>query len=182
MPRARDGDPGPEEWSEGRHDYDDPGPEERASRRRRRGGGLNGSDRVLDRREQTERVFLAYCLALPDAGEALAWRPPTSTSCFASPEARLRRRGTSRAASAPPPPTSPRGDDALARLVAELVIRAGEAEATPAKLELEALQLDLLPAGPPDRRLPCVRGERVWELLAAQRQSSPRRHPPPADV
>ena len=37
----------------------------------------------------------------------------------------------------------PPGDEALARLVAELVIRAGQLEATPAKLELEALQLDL---------------------------------------
>ena len=37
----------------------------------------------------------------------------------------------------------PAGDEPLARLVAELVIRAGQLEATPAKLELEALQLDL---------------------------------------
>jgi DNA primase len=37
----------------------------------------------------------------------------------------------------------PAGDEALARLIAELVIRAGALEATPAKLELEALQLDL---------------------------------------
>ena len=37
----------------------------------------------------------------------------------------------------------PPGDEPLARLVAELVIRAGQLEATPAKLELEALQLDL---------------------------------------
>ena len=37
----------------------------------------------------------------------------------------------------------PAGDEPLARLVAELVIRAGQLEATPEKLELEALQLDL---------------------------------------
>ena len=37
----------------------------------------------------------------------------------------------------------PAGDDALAHLVAELVVRADTLEATPAKLELEALQLDL---------------------------------------
>ena len=37
----------------------------------------------------------------------------------------------------------PPGDEPLARLVAELVIRAGQLEATPAKLELEALQLEL---------------------------------------
>jgi DNA primase len=42
-----------------------------------------------------------------------------------------------------PAASLPTGDEALARLVAELVIRAGALEATPAKLELEALQLDL---------------------------------------
>src|SRR4029078_3130642 len=37
----------------------------------------------------------------------------------------------------------PHGDEPLPGLVAELVIRAGQLEATPAKLEIEALQLDL---------------------------------------
>src|ERR671916_79637 len=42
--------------------HEDPGPE--AGSR-----GPNGALKVLDRREQTERAFLSYCLALPDEGE-----------------------------------------------------------------------------------------------------------------
>ena len=54
-------------------------------------------------------------------------------------------------------------------MVAELVIRAGELEATPAKLELEALQLDLHNL---DRHIATARTEgheRIGEL-ARERQ------------
>ena len=64
----------------------------------------------------------------------------------------------------------PAGDEALARLVAELVIRAGELEATPAKLELEALQLDLHNL---DRRIAVARTqghERIGELARERQQ------------
>jgi DNA primase len=113
----------------------DPGPEEV------RGGAHNGARHALDRREQTERAFLAYCLALPDEGERRLAEAELD-ELFASPETRraaeyLRGRLRTPAADLPP------GDEPLARLVAELVIRAGQLEATPAKLELEALQLDL---------------------------------------
>ena len=96
---------------------------------------------VLDRREQSERAFLAYCLALPDEGqERLA--AADLDELFSSPETRRAAeylRGRLRS----PAGELPTGDEPLARLVAELVIRAGQLEATPAKLELEALQLDL---------------------------------------
>ena len=127
------GDPGPDEWTAG-GEFDDPGPEPV-------GPLVNGADRVLGRREQTERVFLAYCLALPDEGEARLAAADLE-ELFASPESRRAAeylKGRLRT----PAADLPRGDDALARLVAELVIRAGELEATPAKLELEALQLEL---------------------------------------
>jgi len=115
--------------------YDDPGWED-AGR-----GATNGARHALDRREQTERAFLAYCLALPDEGERRLAEADLD-ELFASPETRraaeyLRGRVRTPAADLPP------GDEPLARLVAELVIRAGQLEATPAKLELEALQLDL---------------------------------------
>ena len=64
----------------------------------------------------------------------------------------------------------PAGDEPLARLVAELVIRAGELEATPAKLELEALQLDLHNL---DRRIATARTdghERIHDLAAERQQ------------
>ena len=113
----------------------DPGPEDGGR------GASNGARHALDRREQTERAFLAYCLALPDEGERRLEEADLE-ELFASPETRraaeyLRGRVRTPAAALPP------GDEALARLVAELVIRAGQLEATPAKLELESLQLDL---------------------------------------
>ena len=50
----------------------------------------------------------------------------------------------------------PAEDEDLARLIAELVIRAGQLDATPATLELEALQLDLHHL---DRRIAAARTE-----------------------
>ena len=139
--------------------FDDPGPE--AGIRER-----NGAHQILDRREQTERAFLAYCLALPDEGERRLAEADLE-ELFAAPMTRraaeyLRGRVRTPAADLPP------GDEPLARLVAELVIRAGQLEATPAKLELEALQLDLLRL---DRAIAGARatGEGVREL-AVQRQ------------
>ncbi|MDP9135378.1 MAG: hypothetical protein M3N56_11200, partial [Actinomycetota bacterium] len=56
----------------------------------------------------------------------------------------------------------------LARLVAELVIRAGQLEATPGKLELEALQLDLHNL---DRRIAAARSDGHETIpLATERQ------------
>ena len=96
---------------------------------------------ALARREQSEEAFLAYCIALPDEGERrLAEVESTTTS----------PRPTSRKAAEylrvhlrHPGCNLPSGDEALARLVAKLTVDANRIEATPAKLELEALQLDL---------------------------------------
>ncbi len=101
---------------------------------------VNGARAALDRREQTERAFLAYCLALPEEGEArLAGDLDELFSAPTTRRAAEYLRGRLRS----PAGELPAGDESLARLVAELVIRAGQLEATPAKLELEALQLEL---------------------------------------
>ena len=126
---------GRDEWTAAGESTTDPRPragQPPAQRRR---------PRLLDRREQTERAFLAYCLALPEEGERGSPRP-TSTSSSPRPRPAAPP-STSSGRLRTPAADLPRDDDALARLVAELVIRAGELEATPAKLELEALQLDL---------------------------------------
>jgi DNA primase len=128
------GDDGPPAWDDAPVVLEDPGPE--AGSR-----GPNGAHKVLDRREQTERAFLSYCLALPAEGEQRLAEADLE-ELFSAPMTRraadyLRGRLRTPAADLPP------GDEPLARLVAELVIRAGQLEATPAKLELEALQLDL---------------------------------------
>jgi DNA primase len=127
----------------------------------------NGARVALDRREQSERAFLAYCLALPEEGEARLAAADLD-ELFSAPATRRAAeylRGRLRS----PAGELPAGDEPLARLVAELVIRAGELEATPAKLELEALQLDLHNL---DRRIATARTdghERIHDL-AAERQ------------
>jgi len=96
---------------------------------------------ALVRREQSERAFLALCLALPDEGERRLAETDVDDyfSAPATREAAAYLRGRMRT----PAAELPTGNEALARLVAELVIRAGDLEATLPKLELEALQLEL---------------------------------------
>jgi DNA primase len=100
----------------------------------------NGARQALDRREQSERAFLALCIALPELGEKKLAEADLDT-VFTSPLTRLaaeRLRGHLQH------PAAILGDeDELAELVPEIVIHAGRLDATPATLELEALQLDL---------------------------------------
>jgi DNA primase len=150
----------PPPWDDAPVVFDDPGPEEGFR-------GPNGAHKVLDRREQTERAFLAYCLALPDEGGRRLADADLEELFSAAMTRRAAEylRGRLRTPAADLPP----GDEPLARLVAELVIRAGQLEATPAKLELEALQLDLSRL---DRLIAGARvsgGEGMREL-ATQRQ------------
>ena len=127
-----------------------------------------GAHAALDRREQSERAFLAYCLALPEEGEARLAAADLD-ELFSAPATRraaeyLRTRLRS------PAGDLPADDEALARLVAELVIRAGELDATPAKLELEGLQLDLHNL---DRRIASARTdghERIGDLARERQQ------------
>ena len=52
--------------------------------RRRRARTANGARQAIDRREQTERAFLALCLALPERGRAAARGRSTSTTVFSA--------------------------------------------------------------------------------------------------
>jgi DNA primase len=103
--------------------------------------GGNGSRPTPDRIEQQERAFLALCIALPDEGEERLAGADLD-ELFTAPETR-RAAAYLRGRLRSPAGDLPAGDEALARLVAELVIRAGELDATPSTLELEGLQLDL---------------------------------------
>ena len=109
-------------------------------------GGITASDRraatrPLARSEQTERAFLALCLALPDEGEAALGR--------LRPEVHFTSELTRRAAShlrdrlRSPGDGISEDDVELARLVAELSVRASSEFAHPSTLELEGLQLEL---------------------------------------
>jgi DNA primase len=96
---------------------------------------------VLARRAQSEEAYLAYCIALPDDGEqrlaAVDIEDYFSSLTCRKAAAYLREHLRH------PGGNLPSGDEDLARLVAKLTVDANRLEATPAKLELEALQLDL---------------------------------------
>jgi DNA primase len=140
------------------------------ARTSRRAPALAGnSDRPAppDRVEQQERVFLALCIALPEEGEArlAAAEPDELFSAEAPRRAARYLRGRLRS----PAGALPSDDEPLARLIAELVIRAGQLEATPDKLDLEGLQLDLHRL---DRRIAAARADGAEGIreLAAERQ------------
>lgn len=123
-----------------------------------RGGGGGGRDRdryrrddpppeltdphaAIARRERHEHAFLAFCIALPEEGERrLAdfdvddyFSAPATRRAAAYLRGRLRS----------PTAHLPAGDENLARVIAKLVVDSGMLEATSAKFELEALQLEL---------------------------------------
>jgi len=94
----------------------------------------------VDRREETERAFLARCLAIKDAGR----RALEEMDIDASFSVELTRRAAHYLAEhlEHPGQSLPEGVDDLARVVAELVIRAGELAADAEALMIERLQLD----------------------------------------
>jgi len=94
----------------------------------------------VDRREETERAFLARCLAIKEAGR----RALEEMDIDASFSVELTRRAAHYLAEnlEHPGQSLPEGADDLARVVAELVIRAGELSADAEALAIERLQLD----------------------------------------
>ena len=120
----------------------------------------------VDLREDTERAFLARCLAVKEAGRA-ALEAMDVDATFGNDLTRRAARYLVEHLEHPGQKL-PAGADDLARLVAELVIRAGELAADPGALELERLQLDKVRL---DRRIADARraGEPVT-ALAVERQ------------
>jgi DNA primase len=120
----------------------------------------------VDRREETERAFLARCLAIKHAGR----RALEEMDVDASFSVELTRRAAHYLEEhlEHPGQALPEGADDLARVVAELVIRAGELEADAEALAIERLQLDKHRL---DREIAAAQrsGEPV-SALAAERQ------------
>ncbi len=111
-------------------------------------------NKALGRREQTERSFLALCIALPDEGRALLDRLDID-SIFSSLllkraahylQDRLESPGAGLADA----------DSELTGLVSELVIRARQVDVSVATLELEGLQLELARA---ERRIAAAKSD-----------------------
>ena len=120
----------------------------------------------VDRREETERAFLARCLAIKEAGR----RALEEMDIDASFSGELTRRAAHYLAEhlEHPGQSLPEGAHDLARVVAELVIRAGELAADAEALMIERLQLD---KNRLDREIAAAQraGEPV-SALAAERQ------------
>ncbi len=121
----------------------DRAPARQAGRTPANGAGARGS---LSRREDTERAFLALCIASPQEGaEALA--AIDVEQHFASELLRRAARHLREGALTDPLAAAPGegldADPELARLLAELVVEAGREQAEPAMLEVQRLQLEL---------------------------------------
>ena len=126
----------------------------------------NGARQAIDRREQSERAFLALCVALPELGEEKL----AATDLDALFTSHLTRLAAERLRGHLEHPSAVIGETPeLADLIPEIVLRAGQLDATPATLELEALQLDLHRL---DREITAARtgGEGEIRTLAAERQ------------
>jgi len=120
----------------------------------------------VDMREETERAFLARCLAVKEAGRTQLEAMDVDRS-FGN---ELTRRAAHYLVEhlEHPGQSLPAGADDLARLIAELVIRAGDLAADPGALQVERLQLDKLRV---ERSIAAARsaGEPVT-ALAVERQ------------
>lgn len=135
------------------------------------GGGLS-------RREETERAFLALCIASPDEG-AQALASIDVDEHFASEllrrAARRLREGNLREpmADSPGQDGDLDGDPELKALLAELVVEAGREQAHPAMLEVQRLQLELARV---DRSIQRARGQESGDISElAQRRAEVKR-------
>ena len=142
---------------------------------RRAGNGARRSGTLLHGREDTERAFLALCIAAPDDGEkALASLDIDEyfSSDLLRRAAKHLRAGDLRAPMAgSSPQTGAIEDEAeLEALLAELVVQGGRDAAHPAMLEAQRLQLELARV---DRQIQRARGEQsgaVSELAGRRAQ------------
>jgi DNA primase len=160
------------------------GGEERARDGAASGGrAANGSARPgagggLSRREETERAFLALCIASPDEG-AQALASIDVDEHFASEllrrAARRLREGDLREPMADGSGQEGGLDDdpELKALLAELVVEAGREQAHPAMLEVQRLQLELARV---DRSIQRARGQESGDISElAQRRTEVKR-------
>jgi DNA primase len=137
------------------------GPRERGKRAGLPSNGAGDRAAGLPRREESERAFLALCIASPQEGaQALA-----SVDVDEHFDSELLRRAARRlrdgSLAEPLADTTREGerldeDPELQRLLAELVVEAGREEAHPAMLEVQRLQLELARV---DRQIQRARGQ-----------------------
>ena len=136
-----------------------------------RGRGLSG-------REDTERAFLALCIASPEEG-AVALQGIDVDEHFASELLRRAARHLREGSLEEPMASTPAGEGALdddpelKELLAELIVQAGREETRPAMLEVQRLQLELARM---DRKIQQARGQHDGDVSAlAQRRAEVKR-------
>jgi hypothetical protein len=151
-------------------------------------GGVDGDGRQagarqprvseMTRREETERAFLALCIASPEDGAA-ALQALDIDEHFSSGllrrAARRLRAGDLLAPMSDPPGAQERLEDdpQLKGLLAELVVEAGRERSDTAMLEVQRLQLELARV---DRQIQRARGQDAGDISAlAQRKAEVKR-------
>jgi DNA primase len=124
------------------------------------GAGSQRAARALSRREETERAFLALCIAAPELGEK-AMRDFDLEGHFTS--ELLRRAATHLRKGHLSEPLKGVGEEdrELVSVLAELVVEAGREPAKPAMLEVQRLQLQLAWI---DRRIHVARAQGAGEV------------------
>jgi len=126
--------------------------------------------RPLDRSSETERTFLALCIALPAEGRE-ALEGLDLDAHLTSPAVR-RAAAHLREHLAAPTEGVPDGDDELESLLAELTLRASREPADRTTLEVQTLHLDLARL---DRAIAAARREEPATVDALAREKSQRK-------
>jgi DNA primase len=124
-------------------------------------GGASARVNPLSRREDTERAFLALCIASPEEGEralaSLDVEEHFASELLRRAATRLRQGDLRAPMSDSAGDSGPlEADPELKRLLAELVVEAGREQSHPAMLEAQRLQLELARV---DRQIHRARGQ-----------------------
>ncbi len=148
-------------------------PSERAVSEHRAGNGVAGrSGKPLHGREDTERAFLALCIAAPEEGEQVLASLDIDehfSSDLLRRAARHLREGDLRAPMASQGDGELESDLELKALLAELVVEGGRDAAHPAMLEAQRLQLELARV---DRQIQHARGRQSGDVSDLARRKA----------
>jgi DNA primase len=138
--------------------------------RRANGGGARVAG--LSGREETERAFLALCIASPEEGATALEGLDVDEHFSSQLLRRVARRLRAGDLSEPMAERSGQGEDVegdpdLKRVLAELIVEAGAEQANPAMLEVQRLQLELASV---DRQIQQARGRDGSDVSALARR------------
>jgi DNA primase len=138
----------------------------------RRAHGEGARAAGLSRREETERAFLALCIASPEEGAQVLEGLDVDAHFSSELLRRVARRLREGDLNEPMAERSGRGegvdgDPELKRLLAELIVEAGAEQANPAMLEVQRLQLELARV---DRQIQQARGRDGSDVSALARR------------